>query len=417
VANGGHEVELTRLARKDLDALQGKNEAAHAEAVVALGALERDPFAGHPLSGSLKGCRSLEFSVKGSGQYRAVYVVLDNRRVSIVFIVATHENVYREASKRLSAFGGCSATPNPDFGSSGGVALRLGQAVKSGTDRHATAAAHVPRHDRGTAGKLAGGAKPPRAEESVRMRTFLGVVAASVALAAPAGSLAQSAPATPAATPVPAERTARELATESRPVAGFDEVELRGIGTLVVAEGDAESLEIEAEPRVLRKISTEVEGGRLVIAPERSFRARQPIEYRLTVDDLSAIELAGAARAEGSGVTAERLSVVAGGASEVFLDGLSAAVLYVAVAGTGTVEVAGEADRQVVETEGTGTYIAGDLASREAAVTAGGASEATVRVSDVLAVEIGGASRVAYLGDPRVSEQDISGVGELVKVG
>ncbi len=245
------------------------------------------------------------------------------------------------------------------------------------------------------------------------MRTILAVVAASVALAAPAGSLAQSAP----ATPVAAERSARGLATESRPVAGFDEVELRGIGTLIVSEGDVESLEIEAEPRVLRKISTEVQGSRLVIAPERSFRARQPIAYRLTVDDLSAIELAGAARVEGSGLTTDRLSLIVGGSTEVHLDDLSAGVLYVAVAGTGAVEVAGEADRQVVETEGTGTYLAGDLASREAVVTAEGVSEATVRVSDVLAVDIGGASRVAYLGDPRVSEQDISGVGELVKVG
>jgi hypothetical protein len=245
------------------------------------------------------------------------------------------------------------------------------------------------------------------------MRTILAILAASIVWPVPAGSLAQSAPATPTA----AEPTAGGLATESRPVVGFDEVELRGIGTLVVAEGDAESLEIEAEPRVLRKISTEVQGGRLVIAPERSFRARQPIVYRLTVDDLSAVELAGAARAEGSGLSADRLSVVAGGSTEVSLDGLSAGVLYVAVAGTGTVEVAGEADRQVVETEGAATYLGGDLASREAAVTAGDASEATVRVSDVLAVDIGGAGRVAYIGDPVLGEQEISGVGELVKVG
>lgn len=245
------------------------------------------------------------------------------------------------------------------------------------------------------------------------MRTLLGVVAASVVLAAPAGNLAGSA-AEPA---VAAGRSAQELTTESRSVADFDEVELRGIGTLVIAEGDTESLEIEAEARVLRKISTEVQGDRLVIAPERSFRTRQPIEYRLTVDDLSAIELSGAARVEGAGLSTDRLALIASGSGGVRLDDLSAEVLYVSVAGTGTIEVVGEADRQVVEMEGATTYLAGDLASREAVIAVRGVSEATVRVSDVLAADIGGASRIAYLGDPTLSERDISGVGELTKIG
>ena len=89
MAVSGYEVELTRLARKDLEALKRTSEAAHREAVGTLAILEEDPRAGHTLTGSLKGCRSLEFSVKGSGQYRAVYTVVDKSRVCIVFICTT----------------------------------------------------------------------------------------------------------------------------------------------------------------------------------------------------------------------------------------------------------------------------------------------------------------------------------------
>ncbi len=96
-------VELTRLARKDLDALAAKNREAHREAVMALSRLEYDPDAGDPLAGSLKGCRSLSFSVQGSGQYRAVYIVAAANQSCVVFIVGPHENIYRLAERRARA--------------------------------------------------------------------------------------------------------------------------------------------------------------------------------------------------------------------------------------------------------------------------------------------------------------------------
>jgi len=55
------------------------------------------------LTGNLRGCRSLGFSLKGSGQYRAVYVVLDDESVCLVFIVGPHENIYGKAERRLDA--------------------------------------------------------------------------------------------------------------------------------------------------------------------------------------------------------------------------------------------------------------------------------------------------------------------------
>lgn len=98
--SSGCRVELTRQARKDLDKLAKKNPAASAAADAALLALEEGRRTGHSLSGDLAGCRALEFSVRGSGQYRAVYVPVDEATVCVVIVVATHENVYEEARRR-----------------------------------------------------------------------------------------------------------------------------------------------------------------------------------------------------------------------------------------------------------------------------------------------------------------------------
>jgi mRNA-degrading endonuclease RelE of RelBE toxin-antitoxin system len=94
--NERFEVEILRQAEKDLDALRSRRD----EAVREILKLENDPDLGHRLSGSLHGARSLEFNLKGSGAYRAVYAVIDERRICIVFIVGPHENIYKRAERR-----------------------------------------------------------------------------------------------------------------------------------------------------------------------------------------------------------------------------------------------------------------------------------------------------------------------------
>ena len=88
-----YEVEILPRSEKDLNDLKHNR----AQAVRELLRLEANPRLGHTLTGSLRGTRSLEFNLKGGGAYRAVYTVLDSDRVCIVFLVKSHENIYKEA--------------------------------------------------------------------------------------------------------------------------------------------------------------------------------------------------------------------------------------------------------------------------------------------------------------------------------
>ena len=85
------------------------------------------------------------------------------------------------------------------------------------------------------------------------------------------------------------------VVSETRPVRDFNEVQLAGVGTLLIASGDAEALTIEAEDNLLPKIRTDVRGGRLIIGPEQdwlgAFRPTKPITYRVTVRKLNAVDL------------------------------------------------------------------------------------------------------------------------------
>lgn len=94
-----YRIELTREAEKDLKKLRPHVERASR----TIGALADEPYRGHALAGDLKGTRSLEFSLPGSGVYRAVYVVIDDEHVCLIFIVGPHENIYDRAKRRLQA--------------------------------------------------------------------------------------------------------------------------------------------------------------------------------------------------------------------------------------------------------------------------------------------------------------------------
>jgi mRNA-degrading endonuclease RelE of RelBE toxin-antitoxin system len=97
--NRRYRVELTDGAKKDLKKLRQHR----GQIGEALGRLEENPQAGHALRDTLHRLRSLEFTVKGSGAFRAVYGVLDADAVCLVVIVGPHENIYGRAERRVEA--------------------------------------------------------------------------------------------------------------------------------------------------------------------------------------------------------------------------------------------------------------------------------------------------------------------------
>jgi ketosteroid isomerase-like protein len=203
---------------------------------------------------------------------------------------------------------------------------------------------------------------------------------------------------------------------EVREVHDFQEVALEGVGTLLIQQGDTESLSIEADPKVLQRIATEVRKGKLIISPSRSFKTKEPITYHLGVKQLTGIELSGAGVIQVAAFNADQLQLVLDGAGSLTIDQLTANTLDVSASQNGGVQLAGTVDQQTVTLSGAAKYIAGDLQSRVASVTADGASKATVNVSESLEAQAGGASRIEYIGNPEV-RQNVSAAGSVVNVG
>jgi len=206
-------------------------------------------------------------------------------------------------------------------------------------------------------------------------------------------------------------------AIENRSVANFDEVVFAVAGEVRIEQGPRETLTLEAEPAVLRKITAEIHGRRLVIslAPGR-VETQQPIRMKLGVRSLRAFESRTAGAISIGPLSSEELALVLAGGGSIHLDRLAnGRSLDVRITGAGEVAVGGgKVMAQKVAITGMGTYSAPKLASERAEVVIDGNGEVQLAASTALAVRIGGFGHVRYQGNPAV-KRSIQGIGSIEK--
>ena len=208
-----------------------------------------------------------------------------------------------------------------------------------------------------------------------------------------------------------------QAATETRGVADFDQVVFAVPGELSIQQGPRETLILDAEPAVLRKITTEIHGRRLLIglAPGRT-ETQQPIRMKLGVRTLLAFESRTAGAISIGPLSSESLALALAGGGSIRLDRLeNARSLDVRITGAGEVAIdGGKVMAQQLAIAGMGTYVAPKLDSERAQVAIDGNGDVQLAASSTLAVRIGGIGHVRYHGDPAVT-RSIQGIGSIEK--
>lgn len=209
-----------------------------------------------------------------------------------------------------------------------------------------------------------------------------------------------------------------EVITEARRVSGFTDVELSGIGTLVIEQGRKESLDITAEDNILEYLTSDVFGRSLHLGVN-DFVSIEPTEriiYHLTVRNLEGIETSGLGNIEIETLDTSELAIDISGSGNVIIEDLQAYLLDLEVSGLGNMGIAGSVKDQRIRLSGAGNYDAGDLKSDSAKIDISGTGKAVVWAEDELDVELSGVGNLQYYGDP-ILIMDISGVGTVKSLG
>ena len=209
--------------------------------------------------------------------------------------------------------------------------------------------------------------------------------------------------------------TAQAQVKQPRPLNGFEKVSSSGGIDVVLTQGSATSVVVEAASEAQEHIVTEVKGGTLQIGWERDYSWRNLLSNKrkvlvyITCPKLTGLSLSGGADAKGlSNFSADDFRIDASGGSDVKLS-LDAKTLTIQASGGSDVALAGRVEHQKVDVSGGSDYNGFDLKSTTASVSASGGSDVTLSVDGEISSNASGGSDIRYKGNPRVAKSSSGG--------
>ncbi|MCA9913256.1 MAG: DUF2807 domain-containing protein [Anaerolineae bacterium] len=207
-----------------------------------------------------------------------------------------------------------------------------------------------------------------------------------------------------------------DVIEETRTLDSFNKISISGAGSVVVEYGESESVRIEAESNVMEYLETEVRGDTLEIGTRNGvdITTTRNFHFYLTVTNLEAVEVSGAADVTLPNVQANDFEIRISGTGNVTIQSLQADSLDVEISGAGNVNLeGGEVQSQDVTISGAGGYNGRELVSQDAQVDLSGAGNITLNVTAELRGSASGAGSVLYAGEPETVDVDVSGAGSV----
>jgi hypothetical protein len=218
----------------------------------------------------------------------------------------------------------------------------------------------------------------------------------------------------------PGERGSGNVISQTREVSAFEAVSVSYPATVLIKQGNAESLKIEAEDNLLPNLKTQVKNGTLEIFYKREngkhVNPTKTVKITIMVKDLTSVDFTSAGELIVENLKTDNLDVSLSGAGNIKLDKLLVKALSVSLSGAGSSTASGTADDLNLSISGFGDFKGSDLHNKDAQVDISGAGSATVWVDNNLDAQISGAGSVSYYGSASVNRQ-ISGVGGVNHIG
>jgi len=212
----------------------------------------------------------------------------------------------------------------------------------------------------------------------------------------------------------PAERGSGNVVTESREVSNYDAIELSYPAEVLIKQGTAESLQIEADDNLLPHLKTQVRNGKLEIFYRREdgkhVTPTKTVKITIVVKDLADVDFNSAGELVIEKLKTDNLDVSLSGAGNLNLEDIQVKGLGISLSGAGSMTASGSAEDLDMNISGFGDFKGADLHTQVALVNISGAGSATVWVNDDLTAGISGAGSIDYYGSASVTKQ-VSGVG------
>ncbi len=181
-----------------------------------------------------------------------------------------------------------------------------------------------------------------------------------------------------------AEKGSGNVASERREVSEFSKLDVSHVFQVEVVAQSGYGVEVEADDNLLQFIKTEVRGDTLHIDLDQRVKTGNAMKIRISAPNIERVDASGASRVNISDLQNGELTVDTSGASKI--------------------NVSGETGNLIVDVSGASQLDLSGLSAATANIEASGASKVNVNVANELIADASGASRITYLGSPKVQK-------------
>lgn len=206
------------------------------------------------------------------------------------------------------------------------------------------------------------------------------------------------------------------MITEERSVSRFDEVKIDGSMDIIIKQGPAIPLSIEAEDNVMRYVETYVSGTTLRIRMRDglNLKRHKQIIVHIQSEDYRKIVFSGSGDITTPDTirSTEFIAELNGSGSARLKMDANNVRLY--IAGSGDIQAEGKAKDYFANIEGSGDIRAENVKSINADVRISGSGNQFITASDKLNARITGSGNVRYWGNPAVNAT-VTGSGKVIK--
>jgi len=203
-----------------------------------------------------------------------------------------------------------------------------------------------------------------------------------------------------------------EVVTEERQLPEFKTIKLKGIGRVVLTQGQTHSIGIQTDDNIMPLIETEVYADQLIISQGKYYLRPTKLEYNITVAHLNGIAISGSGEVIGkSRFVSEDFYAKISGSGDMALE-LDVKDLETKISGSGSMNLVGQTNRHDATISGSGKINAFDMSTRNVSLKISGSGDCKVNATETLDARISGAGDVIYTGHPRITSK-ISGSGKL----
>ena len=227
--------------------------------------------------------------------------------------------------------------------------------------------------------------------------------------------------------------------TEKKDFTNFSSVDISSAFEVDITQSSTYSVIISADEDLFDYIEVTQVGSKLTIllSPRHIFTdftlGNRVLKAEITMASLHGLELSGASkgtvtgfrsasplRLDVSGATTLKLSNIVSGDTDIDISGasklsgnLTAGDADFTISGASSMDLSGVATNMEIEVSGASKVDLEKFRVGNVDVTLSGASEATVYVNEVLDVEVSGASRLYFVGNPTLGKTEISGASTI----